>query len=94
MEEFKKLLSNPALFDAKLKEAWNQIDTKKEGQVPYDVFKAGLEQVCKAEKITAILPTSNEEREMFKKVADPNNTGKVNFENFKAVIKLGLERMK
>ncbi len=94
MEEFKKLLDNPALFEAKMKEAWDQIDKKKEGQVPYEVFKAALEQVCKSEKITEILPTNNEEREMFKKVADPNNTGKVNFESFKAVTKLGLENMK
>ena len=45
-------------------------------------------------KITEMLPKTEQGEVEFKKVTDPNNTGKVNFEGFKAIIQLGIENMK
>ena len=94
MEELKEILKNPALFETKMKEAWDQIDTKKEGEVSFEAFKAALEQLTKQQKIVEMLPTTDEGREIFKKVTDPNNTGKVNYEGFKNITLKGIEKMK
>ena len=94
MEGVKELLKDPAKLEATIKASWAKIDAKGEGAVSFDVFKVALEQLANEMKITEMLPTTDEGRAEFKKVTDPKNTGKVNFDGFKAIIQLGLENMK
>ena len=94
MEGVKDLLKDPAKLEATIKGSWEKIDAKKEGQVAFDVFKAALKQLADEMKITEMLPKTEQGEVEFKKVTDPNNTGKVNFEGFKAIIQLGIENMK
>ena len=44
--------------------------------------------------ITEMLPTTDKGKEEFKKITDPNNTGKVNFEGFQKIVQTGIENMK
>ena len=94
MEAVKELLKDPAKLEATIKGAWSKIDAKNEGEVSFDAFKVGIEQVAKEMHIDAMLPKTEKGNEQFKKTADPNNTGKVNFEGFKNVIQLGIENEK
>ena len=94
MEEFKEMVKNLATFEVKMKEAQEKIDTKKEGKVSFEAFKGALEQLSKDMQNSEILPTTDEGRETLKKVCDPNNTGKVNFEGFMKITKLGIANMK
>ncbi len=94
MEGVKDLLKDPAKLEATIKGSWEKIDAKKEGEVAFDVFKVALKQLAEEMKITEMLPKTEKGEAEFKKVTDPNNKGKVNFEGFKAIIQLGIENMK
>ena len=94
MEAVKQLLQDPAKMEATIKASWAKIDAKNEGEVAFDFFKVALKQIAEEMKITEMLPTTEQGAAEFKKVTDPNGTGKVNFEGFKAIIQLGIENMK
>ena len=94
MEAFKELLKDPAKMEASFKDSWAKIDAKNEGEVPFDVFTAALEQLSKEMHTTEMLPTTDEGKAKFKQITDPNNTGKVNFEGFKKIVLTGIENMK
>ncbi len=93
MEKFKEIANDPVKLEASLKDTWSKIDINKEGALPYDVFKARSEEVGKAMGIPKPPkePTP-QELEMAKKIADPNGTGKINFEGFKALTLAGIEK--
>ena len=94
MEAVKELMKDPAKLEATMKSSWAKIDAKNEGEVPFDVFTAALEQVAKEMQLTEMLPTTDQGKVQFKQITDPNNTGKVNFEGFKAIIHTGIENLK
>ena len=94
MEAVKELLKDPAKLEATIKNSWAKIDAKNEGEVPFDVFTTALGQVAKEMQLTDMLPTTDKGKEQFKQITDPNNTGKVNFEGFKAIIQTGIENLK
>ena len=94
MEAVKELLKDPTKLEATIKASWEKVDTKKEGEVPFDVFTVALEQLAKEMHITEMLPTTDKGRAEFKQITDPNNTGKVGFEGFKKIIQAGIENMK
>ena len=94
MEAVKELLKDPAKLEATIKSSWAKIDTKNEGEVAFDLFTTALQQVAKEMNLTEMLPKTDKGKEEFKKITDPNNTGKVNIEGFKAIIQTGIENMK
>ncbi len=94
MEAVKELLKDQAKLEATIKGAWAKIDTKNEGEVPVDAFKAALEQIAKEMGLTEMLPTTEKGQAEFKQICDPNNKGKVNFEGFQKVVQTGIENMK
>ena len=94
MDKVKEIISDPAKLEATIKASWAKLDAKNEGEVEFGVFKAGLEAIAKEMQITEMLPTTEKGAAEFKNVVDPNNKGKVNFEGFQAIIKLGIENMK
>ena len=94
MEAVKELLKDPAKLEATIKSSWAKIDAKNEGEVPFDLFTAALAQVAKEMQLTEMLPTTDKGKAEFKQITDPNNTGKINIEGFKAIIQTGIENMK
>ena len=94
MVKIKGLINDPAKLAETMKGAWAKIDSKNEGEVPVDIFKAGLEQVAKEMGLTEMLPTTEKGQAEFKQICDPNNKGKVNFEGFQKIVQTGIENMK
>ena len=96
-EKIQEYVNDPAKLEAKLKEFWGKIDEKGEGAVPLEVLKAKAETFAKNRGIMALpefrLPTE-EEKANAKKIADPNNTGKVDFEGFKKLAHAAIEKAK
>ena len=94
MEKVKELLADPEKLEITIKDSWTKIDTKNEGEVPFDTFKTCCEQIAKEMGIIEMLPTTDKGKEEFKQISDPNNTGKVNFEGFKKIVQSGIDNMK
>ena len=94
MEQYKEIISDPAKLEAFLKDAWAKIDTKGEGAVTYEEYVAGAEAISKSLGIPEEKPPTEEEIAEAKKIADPNGTGKVNFEGFKALMTALIEEAK
>ena len=94
MDKLKALLADPVKMESTIKDSWTKIDTKNEGEVPLETFIACCEQIAKEMGITEILPTTEKGKEEFRKISDPNNTGKVNFEGFQKIVQTGIENMK
>ena len=94
MDKVKELLADPAKLEVTIKDSWTKIDTKNEGEVPFDTFKTCCEHIASEMGITEMLPTTDKGKEEFKQITDPNNTGKVNFEGFKKIVQTGIDNMK
>ena len=93
MDKAKAIISDPAKLDEALKQAWEKMDTKKEGFISHEVLRAALKEQAKALGIPEREATP-EEKENAKKIADPEGTGKITFENFVKLMKAGIEKMK
>ena len=94
MENIKGLINDPAKLAETMKGAWAKIDSKNEGEVPVDIFKAGLEQVAKEMGLTEMLPSTEKGKAEFKQICDPENKGKVNYGAFTKVVQTGIANMK
>ena len=86
MDKLKEIFSDPAKTEAFLKDSWAKIDTKGEGSVSYEEYLARAGALAKSLGIPEEKPPTEEEIAAAKKVADPNGTGKINFEGFKALV--------
>ena len=96
-EKVKEIVNDPAKLEAKLKEIWGKIDEKGEGSVPLEVLKTKAETFAKDKGIMALpefRPPTEEERAKAKQIADPNNTGRIDFEGFKKLVHAGIEKAK
>ena len=86
MDKLKETFSDPAKIEAFLKDAWSKIDTKGEGSVTYEEYLTKANALAKSLGVPEEKPPTEEELAKAKKVADPNGTGKINFEGFKALV--------
>ena len=93
MDKAKEIISDPAKLEDALKQAWAKMDPQNTGFVSYDVLRTSLKEQSKALGLPEREPTP-EEREQAKKIADPEGTGKITYENFVKLMKLGIEEMK
>ena len=94
MEQFKAIVNDPAKLEASLKETWAKIDTKGVGFVTHEEFRVAAQAISKSLNLPESKPLTEEERAAAKKLADPNNTGKVTFEGFKALVQAGIAKGK
>ena len=95
MDKIKEIVNDPAKLEASFKETWAKIDAKGEGAVSYDDFKTASEAIGKAMGLPKPpQPPTAAEIEAAKKIADPNGTGKINFEGFRALCLAGIEKAK
>ena len=93
MEKYKEIANDPAKLEASLKDAWAKMDTKGQGFLTHEEFKAAAEAMAKSLNLPEEKPT-DEERAAAKKLVDPNNTGKITFEGFKALVQAGIAKGK
>ena len=93
MDKAKEIFNDPTKLDAALKQAWEKLDAKKEGFITFEVLRAGLKEQAKILGMPERESTP-EEKEMAKKIGDPEGTGKITFENFMKLMKAGVEQMK
>ena len=94
MEKYKEIANDPVKLEAALKDAWAKIDAKGEGAVTHEQFKIASEQMAKTMNIPGMKPPTEEEKAAAKKIADPNDTGKITFEGFKALVQAGIAKGK
>ena len=93
MEKAKAIFNDPAKLDEALKQAWDKLDAKKEGFITFEALRTGLKEQAKLLGMPERESTP-EEKEMAKKIGDPEGTGKIKFENFMKLMKTGIEQMK
>ncbi len=94
MEKLKELANDPAKLEAKLKEDWAKMDPKGEGAISFEVLQEAGKKMQESAAFQNLRGQAPEDKEKFKKLLDPNNTGKVTFENFVNFVKAGLEKLK
>ena len=94
MDKLKEIFSDPSKTEAFLKDSWAKIDTKGAGSISYEEYLAGAEALYKSFGLPEEKPATEEEIAAYKKIADPNGTGKINFEGFKALVQATVEEAK
>ena len=92
MEKYKEIANDPVKLEAALKDAWAKFDSKGVGYVTHEEFRAASEAMAKNLNLPGIKPLTDEERARAKKIADPNGTGKITFEGFKALVQAGIAK--
>ena len=99
MDKIKEVINDPARLDEELKKFFAKIDKDNRGYITHEELKAALEET--ARRLNLPKPEKEptaEEKEQAKKIADPDGTGKITFENYKklsmAVIAEGKKRGK
>ena len=93
MDKAKEIVNDPAKLEEALKQAWKKLDPEGKGFTSYDTLRENLKAQAKALGFPEREPTP-EEREGAKKLADPEGTGKVTYENFVKFIKCSIEKGK
>ena len=94
MEKWKEIANDPAKLEAAMKETWAEIDTKGEGSVDLKQFETISRELAKQMNLPQNKEPTPEEKEKAKKLVDPNGTGKINFEGFKALVQAGIAKGK
>ena len=90
MEKYKEIANDPVKLEAALKDAWAKI-SKGADSVTHEEFKVASEAMAKTMNIPGMKPPTEEEKAAAKKIADPNGTGRITFEGFKALIHSAIE---
>ena len=93
MEKYKEICNDPAKLEAHLKETWAKISKGAES-VTHEEFKVAAEEMAKTLNLPGMHQPTEEEKAAAKKLVDPNGTGKINFEGFKALIQAAIAKGK
>ena len=95
MEKIKELVNDPAKLEQAFKDAFAKLDADKKGYITPGVFK---EAIINQTKVLGLpqpeKELTEEEKEKAKKIADPDGTGKVTYENFVKVLQALIQRAK
>ena len=91
MEKYKEICNDPAKLEAHLKETWAKL-AKGADSITHEEFKVAAEAMVKTMNLPGLHQPTEEEKAAAKKLADPNGTGKINFEGFKALIHAAIEK--
>ena len=95
MDKVKAVISDPAKLEEELKKAFEKMDAEKKGYVTHEVLKVALIEQAKALGLPKPeKEPTEEEKEKARKIADPDGSGKVTFENFKKLMLAGIEKAK
>ena len=93
MEQYKEIANDPVKLEAELKKAWAKIDSQGKGFVTPPEFGQAMAALASQMKLVG-KPPSEEEKAQYKKIVDPENTGKITYEGFVRLIKARIEKAK
>ena len=95
MDKVKEVVNDPVKLEENLKKAFEKMDADKKGWVSHEVLREAL--IAQAQAIGLPKPEkepTEEEKEKARKLADPDGTGKITYENFVKLMKAGIEKAK
>ena len=93
MQRVKEIANNPEQFEISVKQNWADIDVNNEGSVPYEVFREKGLQIL-AKKGLPFKELNQEQKAGVHKLVDPQNTGRVTIDGFRALMKAGIAKAK
>ena len=92
-EKILEIIKNPTLVEEHAKKLFEKLDHDKKGYLDIAIIEDIAEN--KLNKLNVPIPRlPKEQREQLKKVADPNGTGKITLDGYKAMVKAVIEKMK
>ena len=95
MDKLKEVVNDPAKLEQKLKEAFEKMDAEKKGYISHEVLKEAL--IAQAKALGLPKPEkepTEEEKSKARKIADPDGSGKITYENFVKLMHAGIEKAK
>ena len=93
MNKEKEVVNDPARLEEELKKAFDKMDADKKGYISHEVLKNALIEQAKALGLPKPEKEPTEEEiEKARKIADPDGSGKITFENFKKLMHAGIEK--
>ena len=93
MEKYKEIANDPVKLEATLKDHWAKI-SKGADSLTLEEFKANSEAFAKTLNLPERPQPTEEQKAELKKILDPNGTGRVTFEGFKALAQAGIAKGK
>ena len=91
MENIRELLKDPVKLEQSLRAHWTTLDPRGEGSIPGQVFAQNSKDISMKLQIPMSPPTP-QEIQNYKKISDPNNTGRITYEGFKAIVKYWVDK--
>ncbi len=95
MDKLKEVVNDPVKLEQKLKEAFEKMDAEKKGYISHEVLKEAL--IAQAKALGLPKPEkepTEEEKAKARKIADPDGSGKITYENFVKLMHAGIEKAK
>ena len=90
--KIKEMINDSAKLEALIKDGFGKMDKGNKGYITYEELQEGF---MKQMKYLGQEPSKDPAvMEKAKKIADPDNSGKVTFENFSKLVKAGIEKQK
>ena len=95
MDKIKAVVNDPAKLEEELKKAFEKMDADKKGYISHETLKAALIEQAKALGLPKPeKEPTEEEKEKAGKLADPDGSGKITYENFLKLMHAGIAKAK
>jgi Ca2+-binding EF-hand superfamily protein len=95
MDKLKAVVNDPAKLQEELKKAFEKMDAEKKGYISHEVLKTALIEQAKALGLPKPeKEPTEEEKAAARKIADPDGSGKITFENFVKLMEAGIKKAK
>jgi len=95
MDKIKAVVNDPAKLQEELKKAFEKMDADKKGYISHEVLKTALIEQAKALGLPKPeKEPTEEEKAAARKIADPDGSGKITFENFVKLMEAGIKKAK
>jgi Ca2+-binding EF-hand superfamily protein len=95
MDKIKAVVNDPAKLQEELKKAFEKMDAEKKGYISHEVLKNALIEQAKALGLPKPeKEPTEEEKAAARKIADPDGSGKITFENFLKLMEAGIKKAK
>ena len=93
MDKLKAVVNDPAKLEEELKKAFEKMDAEKKGYISHEVLKTALIEQAKALGLPKPeKEPTEEEKAAARKIADPDGSGKITFENFVKLMEAGIKK--
>jgi Ca2+-binding EF-hand superfamily protein len=93
MDKIKAVVNDPAKLQEELKKAFEKMDADKKGYISHEVLKTALIEQAKALGLPKPeKEPTEEEKAAARKIADPDGSGKITFENFVKLMEAGIKK--